>query len=38
MDDSLFDLDYKPHLPPKTDYGIAIVGCGAYMDIEFGVC
>jgi predicted dehydrogenase len=22
------NLDYEPHLPPKTDYGIAIVGCG----------
>src|SRR5690349_1357668 len=23
-----FKLDYKPALPPKHDYGIAIVGCG----------
>jgi predicted dehydrogenase len=23
-----FELDYKPTLPPKSDYGIAIVGCG----------
>jgi len=32
MDDSLFDLDYKPHLPPKTDYGIGIVGCGGIVN------
>jgi len=25
----LIKLDYKPHLPPKLDYGIAIVGCGS---------
>jgi len=23
-----FELDYQPRLPPKSDYGIAIVGCG----------
>ena len=28
MSDELLDLDYKPHMPPKTDYGIGIVGCG----------
>ena len=28
MSDNLLDLDYKPHLPPKTDYGIGIIGCG----------
>jgi predicted dehydrogenase len=28
MGDPLLDLDYKPHLPPKIDYGIGIVGCG----------
>lgn len=28
MSDPLLDLDYKPKLPPKTDYGIGIVGCG----------
>ena len=28
MSDDLLDLDYKPHMPPKTDYGIGIVGCG----------
>jgi predicted dehydrogenase len=32
MDDSLFDLDYKPHLPPQTDYGIGIVGCGGIVN------
>jgi len=29
MTNGIIDLDYKPHLPPKMDYGIAIVGCGA---------
>jgi predicted dehydrogenase len=28
MGDPILNLDYKPHLPPKTDYGIAIAGCG----------
>ena len=28
MTDDLLTLDYKPHMPPKTDYGIGIVGCG----------
>jgi predicted dehydrogenase len=28
MHDDLLALDYQPHLPPKTDYGIGIVGCG----------
>lgn len=28
MSDDLLNLDYKPHLPPKTDYGIGIIGCG----------
>ena len=28
MSEHLVDLDYKPCLPPKSDYGIAIVGCG----------
>jgi predicted dehydrogenase len=28
MHDDLLELDYQPHLPPKTDYGIGIVGCG----------
>jgi predicted dehydrogenase len=23
-----FELNYKPSLPPKSDYGIAVVGCG----------
>jgi predicted dehydrogenase len=32
MSDSLLDLDYKPHLPPKTDYGIGIVGCGGIVN------
>ncbi len=32
MSDSLLDLDYKPHLPPKMDYGIAIVGCGGIVN------
>ena len=32
MSDPLLDLDYKPHLPPKTDYGIGIVGCGGIVN------
>jgi predicted dehydrogenase len=32
MSDDLLDLDYKPHLPPKTDYGIAIIGCGGIVN------
>ena len=28
MKDPFIELDYKPHLPPKLDYGIAMVGCG----------
>ncbi len=28
MKSDLFDLDYQPKLPPKHDYGIAIIGCG----------
>src|ERR1700722_11182609 len=28
MKNDLLDLDYKPHLPDKHDYGIAFVGCG----------
>ncbi|MCL6511284.1 MAG: hypothetical protein K6U78_11385 [Anaerolineae bacterium] len=24
--------DYKPKLPPKTDYGIGIVGCGGIVN------
>jgi predicted dehydrogenase len=32
MTDELLDLDYKPHMPPKTDYGIAIVGCGGIVN------
>lgn len=31
MTNDLTFLDYKPHLPPKTDYGIAVVGCGFIM-------
>ena len=26
------ELDYKPHLPPRTDYGIGIVGCGGIIN------
>jgi predicted dehydrogenase len=29
MDEQLIELDYKPHLPAKMDYGIAVVGCGS---------
>ena len=32
MSDPLLDLDYKPHLPAKMDYGIAIVGCGGIVN------
>ena len=32
MSDPLLDLDYQPHLPPKTDYGIGIVGCGGIVN------
>jgi predicted dehydrogenase len=28
MNNIFIDLDYKPHLPPKMDYGIAMIGCG----------
>lgn len=27
-----FVLDYKPKLPPKTDYGIGLVGCGGIVN------
>src|SRR4029450_9013507 len=26
------DLNYRPHLPVKADYGIAIVGCGGIVN------
>ena len=29
MDRQLIELDYKPHLPAKMDYGIAVIGCGS---------
>ncbi len=32
MSDPLLELDYKPYLPPKTDYGIGIVGCGGIVN------
>ena len=32
MGDQLLELDYKPHLPPRMDYGIAIVGCGSIIN------
>jgi predicted dehydrogenase len=32
MTDLHIDLDYKPHLPPKTDYGIAFVGAGGIVN------
>ncbi|MGE5601640.1 MAG: Gfo/Idh/MocA family protein [Nitrososphaerales archaeon] len=32
MSDDLLHLDYKPHLPPKTDYGIGIIGCGGIVN------
>jgi predicted dehydrogenase len=32
MSDPLLDLNYKPYLPPKTDYGIGIVGCGGIVN------
>src|SRR4029079_13218965 len=27
-----FVLDYKPKLPPKTDYGIGLIGCGGIVN------
>lgn len=32
MSDPILQLDYRPELPPKTDYGIAIVGCGGIVN------
>ena len=32
MGDQVSELDYKPHLPPRTDYGIGIVGCGGIIN------
>jgi len=32
VSDPLLDLNYKPYLPPKTDYGIGIVGCGGIVN------
>ena len=32
MPDRLLDLDYKPCLSPKTDYGIGVVGCGSIIN------
>jgi len=32
MSDPLLDLDYKPYLPPKMDYGIGVVGCGGIVN------
>jgi predicted dehydrogenase len=32
MSDPLLDLEYKPHLPPKMDYGIGVVGCGGIVN------
>ena len=32
MPDDLLDIDYQPHLPPKIDYGIAIIGCGGIVN------
>jgi hypothetical protein len=29
MSDTLLDLDYRLHLPPKTDYGIGIIHCAS---------
>ncbi len=28
----VLDLRYKPHLPERTDYGIAIIGCGGIVN------
>lgn len=28
MKNDFLELDYKPHLPAKIDYGVAFVGCG----------
>src|SRR5262245_16537619 len=27
-----FELNYRPQLPPKSDYGIGIVGCGGIVN------
>ena len=32
MHDQRLELDYKPRLPPKMDYGIGVVGCGGIMN------
>lgn len=32
MSDPLLDLNYKPYLPPKTDYGIGVIGCGGIVN------
>ena len=32
MRDQRLELDYKPRLPPKMDYGIGVVGCGGIMN------
>ena len=32
MSDPLLDLDYKPHMPAKMDYGIGVVGCGGIVN------
>jgi predicted dehydrogenase len=32
MSDPLLDLDYKPHLPERTDFGVAMVGCGGIVN------
>lgn len=32
MTEPLLELDYRPDLPPKTDYGIALIGCGGVVN------
>ena len=32
MDSPILQVHYKPRIPPKTDYGIGIIGCGGIVN------
>lgn len=32
MDSPILQVDYKPHIPAKTDYGIGMIGCGGIVN------
>ncbi len=32
MDTPILRIDYKPHIPARTDYGIGIIGCGGIVN------